>query len=230
MVNLESARTAAPGETVVGARGAAHAAVFEAGAAVGSAGVRRGIADGVELDGEVTYLRVMDDAHRDIDRNVYAGRAGFKMSESRGVAAVLGGVGGGVSPAAGGFVAADLGGAVSYPNCLAVPFAGGSVFASQPVAAKRVDFRRADGSIEAYDTANTTFGFGAGVGVEVPLDHDRCRSGLTPARIQLGVSLNVLRPTDGEQRLAPGDMTPSLTTQAKTYAAFGLAAGVEFPF
>ena len=229
MVNLESAHSAAPGETIVGARGAAYTAVFDAGIAVGSAVVRHGVGRRVEVDAEATYVRVVNADYGDIDRNIYAARGGFKMSNAGEWAAVFGGVGGGISPAAGGFAAVDFGGVVSYPNCYAVPFLGGTVFGSQPVAAKRVDFRGTDGSVVAYDTANLTLGMGADMGVEIPLDRDRCRQGLTPARIQLGFAMNLLRPVDGEPRLANGD-AGQLTTQGKTFGALGLAAGVEFPF
>ena len=232
MVNLESARSAAPGETIVGVKGAAHSAVFDAGAAIGTAEVRHGVGHGVEVDAEATYVRVLEQDDPEIDRNIYAARGGFKMSNADGWAAVLGGVGGGISPAAGGFLAADLGGTISYPNCYAVPYLGGTVFASQPVAAKRVDFRGSDGSVVGYDTANTTLGFGASTGVEIPLDRARCRTGMTPARIQIGLGMDVLRPVNGEPRLVPAtdDMSMQLTTQAKTLASMGLAAGIEFPF
>jgi len=232
MVNVESARSAAPGETIVGVKGAAHSAVFDSGAAIGTAEVRRGVGHGVEVDAEATYVRVLEQNDPEIDRNIYAARGGFKMSNADGWAAVLGGVGGGISPAAGGFLAADLGGVVSYPNCYAVPFLIGTVFASQPIAAKRVDFRGGDGSVVGYDTANTTLGFGASTGLEIPVDRARCRAGLTPARIQIGLGMDVLRPVNGEPRLVPatGDMSMQLTTQAKTLASMGLAAGIEFPF
>lgn len=232
MVNLESARSAAPGETVVGVKAAAHTAVFDPGAVIGTAGVRRGIGRGVEVDAEATYVRVVERGYPDIDRNVYAARGGLKMSNAGGWAAVIGGLGGGISPAAGGFLATDLGGTISYPNCYVVPFLGGTLFASQPVAAKRVEFRGGDGSVAGYDTANTTLGFGAATGLEIPLDHARCRGGLTPARLQIGVGMDVLRPIGGEPRLVPetGDTGRQLTTQAKTFGTFGLAAGVEFPF
>jgi hypothetical protein len=230
MVSLESAHSAAPGETIVGARGAAYGALFDGGAAVGSAVVRHGVGQRVELDAEATYARVLDGDYPDIDRNIYVARGGFKMSNAGEWGAVFGGVGGGLSPAAGGFAAVDLGAVVSYPNCYAVPFLGGALFGSQPVAAKRVDFKGTDGRVVAYDTANLTFGVGADVGLEIPLDRDRCRQGLTPAHIQLGFAMNLLRPVDGEPRLANGDAGIQLTTQSKTYGAVGLAAGVEFPF
>jgi len=235
MVNLDTAHTAAPGETVAGLKGAAHAAVFDPGAAVATAGVHRGVAAGIEMNAEATYARVIGESgYTDLSRDIYVGRVGFKASNPRGWAAVLGGGGGGFSPAAGGFAAGDLGGVLSAPNCYVVPFLGGSLFASTPVNARRVDFKDQTGRVVAYDTANTTVGFGVGTGLEIPLDHDRCRQGLTPARVQLGASLNVLRPVNGETRLTAADdegSTSTMTTSRDvTYGAFGLAAGVEIPF
>jgi hypothetical protein len=234
MVNLDTARAAAPGETVAGVKGAAYAAVFDPGAAVATAGVHRGVAAGIELNAEATYARVTGaSSNPDINRDIYVGRAGFKAANAGGWAAVLGGAGGGYSPAAGNFVAADVGGVLSVPNCYLVPFLGGALFASTPVAARRVDFKDDTGRVVAYDTANTTVGFGAGTGLEIPLDRDRCRQGLTPARLQVGASFNVLRPVNGETRLTVSDDggTPTTTTSGSvTYGAFGLAAGVEIPF
>ena len=115
-----------------------------------------------------------------------------------------------------------------------MPFLGGALFASTPVAARRVDFKDDTGRVVAYDTANTTVGFGAGTGLEIPLDHNRCRQGLTPARLQVGASFNVLRPVNGETRLMTVNEesgTSTMTTsRSVTYGAFGLAAGVEIPF
>ena len=167
MVSLESARTARPGETVAGVKGGMYAAVFDPGVAVGSAGVRHGVEDNVELNVEGTWARVVYDGYPEIDCNIYAGRVGFKSSNARGSAAVLGGVGGGFAPAAGSFVAADFGGVLSRPSCLAVPFIGASVFASLPFDTKQVDFRRDDGTIHASDTADTTYGLSLGAGLEI---------------------------------------------------------------
>jgi hypothetical protein len=232
MINLDTARTAAPGETVVGARGAAHAAVFDPGVAVATAGVRRGVTEGVELDADATLGYVVESKHSDINRNIYAGRVGFKAGNSR-WAALLGGVGGGFSPAAGGFASIDIGSTFSYPNCYVIPFGGGSVFMSQPISAKRVDFRDGTGALVASDTADLTYGYGLGAGLEIPLDRGRCRQGLTPARVQVGLSANVLVPTDGQivATTTSGDgTTTTTTTRGGAYGAFGAAVGVEFPF
>ena len=141
MINLESARTAAPGETVAGLHGGAYAAIFDAGASIANATVRRGVAEELEVDADASWAHVDYDGFPDLDRNIYAARVGAKLSNRGGWAAVFGGLGGGYAPAAGGFSALDVGGALSFPNCYVVPFANTMIFGSVPLAAKRVDFR-----------------------------------------------------------------------------------------
>jgi len=234
MVNVESAKTAAPGETVVGARGAAYASVFDPGVAVGSVGVRRGVEEGIEVNADATWARAVYDEHSDINRNIFAARVGGKVANRGGWAAVTGGVGGGVAPAAGAFTAIDVGGILSYPNCYAVPFGSGSVFTSLPIGAKQVDFRNQDGTLAASDKAALTYGFGLGVGLEIPLDHGRCRQGLTPARLQIGLNSATLIRTDRvmvtKSTTNSDGTTTTTTTEHDRYGALGLAVGVEFPF
>jgi hypothetical protein len=232
MVSLESAKTATPGETVVGVHGAGYASVFDPGVGVGSAGVRRGVAEQVEVDADASWGHLSYDGYPDIDRNIFAGRIGAKASNRRGWAAIVGGVGGGYAPAAGGFTAADVGGVVSLPNCAVVPFASAMGFASLPVGAKEVDFRNADGTLSASDKATPTLGFGLGAGVEIPLDHGRCQRGLTPPRIQLGLSGYSLYPSEGPitTTTTVADGGTSTSTRGGRYGAFGAAIGFEWPF
>src|SRR5437879_4169654 len=98
MVSLETARTAAPGETVVGARAAGYAAVFDPAVAIGSAGVKRGVADQVEVSADATVGHVSYDGYPNIDRGLYAGRFGAKLANRPGWGAVFAGVGGGYAP------------------------------------------------------------------------------------------------------------------------------------
>jgi len=232
MVNLESARTAAPGETVVGVHGGGYAAVFDPGVGAGSFGVKRGVTPQVEVGAEASLARVVTDKFPDIDRNLFAARVGGKLSNEKGWGALTGGIGGGFAPAAGGFTALDAGAVISYPNCYLVPFANGTGFASLPFARKQVDFKDSSGSLAASDTAHSTLGFGLSAGLEIPLDRDRCRRGLTPARIQLGAASYSLFPTDGPivTTMTRGDGTVTTTERGGHYTVVGVAAGIELPF
>lgn len=235
MVNLESAKTVAPGETVGGLHGAAYTGIFDPAAVVTNAGVRRGIADDLEIDGDLSWARLSYDGFPDIDRNIYAARVGAKLSNHQGFAALFGGVGGGFAPAAGGFTAADAGVVMSLPNCYLVPFGNAMMFGSLPIAARQVDFRNADGTIHSSDKADPTYGFGFGAGLEIPLSHDRCRAGLTSPRLQLGAALDVLIPSDGPivtttTTQSDGSTTTTTDSRGGRHGMMGLAIGVEVPF
>ena len=232
MISLETAKTAAPGETVVAAHGARYGSVFDPGVAIASAGVRRGVSDQIEVDADASWARVTTDQSPDIDRNVFAGRVGAKLSNQGGWLAAIAGVGGGYSPAAGRFAALDAGIVLSYPNCYAVPFGNATIFGSQPIGAKQVDFHSSDGSIYTSDTASFTYGTGLSVGVEIPLDHARCRQGLTPARIQLGLSAYHLTPSEGAIVTTSNASDGGTTTDTRGggYGVGGLAVGIEVPF
>lgn len=226
MVSLETAHTVKQGETVIAARAAGHAAIFDPTVVVGTVGVRRGVARQTEMTADATWAYVGEDTHRDLNRNIFAGRVGSKVSNASGWAAVFGGLGGGFAPAAGGFTAMDVGGALSYPNCYVVPFANGMLFGSVPVAAKQVEFRNPDGSLQATDKADITTGMGLGTGIEIPLSRTRCREGVTPPSVQLGMSLNVLQRVTGSGPLRLNTQEPP----GDRYGAFGAAVGVALPF
>jgi hypothetical protein len=230
MINLESAKTVAPGETVGGLHGAAYGAIFGAGASIANATVRRGVADDLEVDADASWAHVDYDGFPDIDRNIYVARVGAKLSNKGGWAALFGGLGGGYAPAAGGFSALDVGGALSLPNCYVVPFGNAMLFGSVPLAAKQVDFRNADGSVQASDKANVTYGIGIGAGVEIPLTHDRCRAGLTSPRLQLGGAVDVLVRSDGPRTTTTSPDGTTTQTGNGRHGLLGLALGVEVPF
>jgi hypothetical protein len=219
--HLESAAPAKPGETIVGARGGFYGGVFEPGAIVGSANVRHGVAPNVEVNGEATYANIRDDDDEntlDVDKNAGAVRLGVKAGNQ--YAAVTGGLGGGVT-ALGGFGAADLGGIVSYANCYVVPFLAASGFASTPAGeGNNVAFR--NGIVSRPGTA---LGFGAGAGLEIPLDRGRCRAGLTAPRLQLGANLVSLW---GQHTSTAGSGTDPVTAWEQ-HGFMGVALGVEIP-
>jgi len=227
MINLQSAKTAAPGETVVGVRGAGYSGILDPSAMVASGGVRHGVADHVEIDAEASWARIDAPGYSDLDPNIYAGRVGAKWSSRTGRSGVFAGLGGGYAPVAGAFSAVDVGAAVQHTNCYIVPFASVTALASLPIGAKQVDFRSSvDGSVLASSKAPFTYGVGLGAGLEVPIDRSRCRQGLTPARLQLGLSNFTLLPREHTVTHTNG----SSTTDGDAYGVIGLALGVEVPF
>jgi hypothetical protein len=225
MVHLESARTLAPGEMSAALKGTAQAALFEPAVAAGTAVVRRGLTESLEVSGEATYAILLPDYEEDaplnIDPNIYAGRVGMKLAKGRHVA-LTAGLGGGYAPAAGGFAATDVGGIVSYDNCYVVPFGSLSAFLSQPVGAKTVDF----GS-HGTSQASTSYGFSAAAGFEVPLAHQRCREGRATPKLALGANTNYIRNTSSQVTAQDGSIVQS---NGGDYLSLGLAAGVEIPF
>jgi hypothetical protein len=223
MVALESARTLAPGETTVAAKGTYQHELFEPDLAAGSAVVRRGIREGLEVTGEASYARVMvrgEDSELPIDPGVYAARAGVKLAPNQYLAGTLG-VGGGYAPAGGGFGAIDVGGIVSYDNCWVVPFASVSGFVSQPIAAKAVDF----GATHGKSTASTSYGVTGATGIEVPLSHKACREGRASPKLQMGVNLSLISISSIQE--ANGN--PPYEKENGQGVA-GLAGGFEVPF
>jgi hypothetical protein len=217
--HLESAAPARPGETIVGARGGVLGGLFEPGAALGSANVRHGVAPNVEVNAEGTYGHVLDDGEaKQVNKNAGAARVGVKAGNP--YAAVTGGLGGGIT-AMGGFGAADLGGILSYANCYVVPFLGASALASTPLgSANTIAFD--NGRVSRPGTA---FGWGAGLGLEIPLDHARCFAGATSTRIQLGANSATLW---GKHTSNEGGGADSYSGWEK-HGFFGFGVGLEVP-
>jgi hypothetical protein len=227
IVNLESAKTVAPGETVGGVHGGALSGVFDPAVITGSVGVRRGVAEGIEVDGDATWGRLQYDGFPDIDRNIYALRAGAKMSGPGNYVAGFAGLGGGYAPAGGGFFSADVGGVLSAPNCYVTPSLVAAGIVSAPIGAKQVDFVGSDGTLVASDKAVTSYGFSLGVNLEVPLVRARCREGLTPPRVLLGFGGSRMIRSDAPRTTTDNN---GETTSRDGYGAFGLMAGFEMPF
>jgi hypothetical protein len=224
MINMESAQTAAPRETIVGARGAAFKDVFGPAVGVATVGVRRGVAEQVEIDADATWAYVNDPGNEVFDRNIYAGRLGTKLSHASGNVAFVGGAGLGYAPAGGSFGAADAGVALSANSCRGALFANLTSFVSTPIEAKTVNFRVAG----RMDAPETTVGYGVSAGAEIRLDRDRCRRGLTSPRIQLGVSFNDVYPTEGSKEVQVSPNQASRTPGRYTVA--GAAIGFEMAF
>jgi hypothetical protein len=225
-LNLESARTATPGETVATARGGVYSQVFEPPAVVTSAGARRGVWQGTEVGADLSFARVMTGEAPDVDHNLYAARLGVKQNPIRVAGgrsrhfALTGGLGGGFNASAGGFLAADAGFIAAYDNCMVVPFLSGQAAASMVIAAREVDLG------ERMGKATSSLGLGSGAGVEIPLQRQRCREGKIPARMQLGATAHLLFT---ERKLSCGEMGCTETTGGD-HLAVGFGGGFEIPF
>jgi hypothetical protein len=218
--NVESAAPAKPGETIVGAHGGPYGAIFEGGAAVMGGAVRRGVRKNLELNGEATYAHVEIDDSPSVDRNVFIGRTGAKFGTE--YIAAVGGVGGGYSLAAGGFMAADVGFIASFHNCYVVPFISPSVFVSTPVGAKTVTFDNGQTS-----RTSTSLGEMLAGGIEIQLSPSRCHEGRTSPRLQLGLNTFNIS-TAGESTTDPQTGETYMTVD-NTHAGAGIAVGLEFP-
>jgi hypothetical protein len=206
----------------VAAKGTYQGEVLEPDLAAGSAVVRRGITEKVEVSGEVSYLRVLVEEQENaphLNPGLYAARAGVKLAPNHYVA-VTSGVGGGYAPAAGSFGAIDVGGVVSYDNCYVVPFASVAGFVSQPLGAKAVDFGE-----HGKSTASTSYGLTSAAGVEVPLSHQRCREGRASTKLQVGANMSLI----SSSSIQESSGNPPYEKDAGRVIA-GLAAGVEVPF
>lgn len=222
LVPLESARTVPAGTTSVTARTSMSAAVFDPALGVLSGGVKHGLTDHLELDGDLSYARLFQSEDHDVDPNVGAARVGLKGSTGDHNLAWMAGVGGGLAPAAGAFFATDVGAVASYQNCYAVPFFAGQAFLSAPAGAHDVTFANGHRSKPVL-----TAGYGLGTGLEMPLTPSRCRSGENVPRLQVGLSVNVFHRTNDDATTSASNGTDQAGDT--TYGAVGLGVGLSFP-
>jgi hypothetical protein len=221
VLNAESASPVKPGETVVGVRGGFLGEVLGSSVVLSSGGLRHGLTKGVELNGEATYGHVNPNGADVSDgaRNAAAAHVGVKAGHD--IVSFVGGVGGGVVGATGGFLATDAGFIVSMPNCFVVPFFSTTGFVSLPVGAQTVTFTNGDTS-----RPGTTFGFGAALGIEIPLNRSVCRESRTPPRLQLGANGYQAWSFDDWSDGSNGSRTSSYPSD---HGGLGFTLGVEFP-
>jgi hypothetical protein len=133
---LSSAKTPAVGEGDIQVDGNASGEVFGPGIHAGNLRYRRGVADNIALTGDAGFIRVSGGSS---DENRWAGlgRTGVQLAaESEGDldAALFAGIGGGYAPAAGGWVATDVGAMVVGSNKYVRPIFLFDVYAAQPFA------------------------------------------------------------------------------------------------
>ena len=167
---IESARTLGAERTAVsGALGVAEAS-FGPNIKTGHLQMRRGISERTDISIRATRARVMAHPSADTDRDLFAGRLGIKHNpgQTRNFA-LIGGVGGGRS-AGGRYAAGDLGFAASWTNCHAIPTFSTRALLSNPIAPREVDTSDGgDAPGTDMDTPKTTYGFDAGISLEVPI-------------------------------------------------------------
>src|SRR5262249_2397873 len=150
---IHGIRPLAQGQRALDLEVSQHAAIFDPAVGAAAGRLRTGIGDNTEASVEATVMQVEDTGPSNPDRSIYAGRAGVRTNPGRGPFAVFAGVGGGLAPAAGSFVAADAGLAIGYDNCVIVPVAQGAGLISRPLESRPVDVTTEDNTMTHTSTA-----------------------------------------------------------------------------
>lgn len=184
---LESAKALNPGETGI---------QVEAGGGGGGAGlglvgvtarVRHGVVEGLDVNGELGYLRLSPDAYfvDGDDGNLFTARAGLKYAVRPPIAFTLG-FGGGAWTG-GGFISPDIAMILSWENPYFVPFVSGSGYLSQPIGARTVSLQREAilSDMPFVGLPDFTVGWTAGAGFRIPLSHKK--DGKTKSALLFGV-------------------------------------------
>lgn len=208
---LEAAATVAPGETALQLEGGVSSAVFGPGVAHGTARVRHGVAEEIEVVVEGNAVVVLHDDEgpsSDAHRGIYGARVGAKLGFSPHFAFTFGAGAGG--SAAGGFVSPDLGIIGSYDNPYVVPFLSLRGFISQPFAVRGVEINHSDRT-ERF-TPDLTWGFAWSTGLRIPVgayDEELLRR---RAALVVGVgSTSLFDRTPGSELLFGGSVGFELT-------------------
>jgi len=116
----------------------------------GNGRLRRSIEPGVAVEVDAGVLHVTNRGEGG-DRNAYTGRLGVLLHSQDGHAAIGAGVGGGVSPTAGGWGSVDIHGVVSGANRYVRPLLGGSLGYSAPFGSQTFE-------VSANDSSPVTLG------------------------------------------------------------------------
>jgi hypothetical protein len=170
---ISSAATLPEEEVAVALSGGLHGRVF--GPAIGAVDgrLRLGLREGFELSlnaGAYIVVQQAEGEESGEHRGLYTGRAGLKIELHRNIALVAG-LGGGLSPAAGFFVGGDLGFVFAYENPYCIPFVALRGFYSVPIRPSLVD----TGVEDAADFARPadTGGGTLELGLRVPVGRER---------------------------------------------------------
>ncbi len=182
-----------PGESAV--TGAFHAGggVFGPDLVGGDLGVRHGLTETLEVQGDLGYVHIDEDARSDVFRGIVMGRVGLKGRFARDLdhlswhTAI--GAGG---HAGGGFISPELGLQAGYENPYITPWMRLTAFVSHPVGPREVDLARAGDESLDLDTPLVTFGLRIGTGLSFRWDDG------FPARVHLALHGTQLWRVDGE--------------------------------
>lgn len=135
---MSSAATLSEDQAAVALTGGLHGAVFGPAAGAIDGRLRLGLRDDLELTVNGGAYIVLEDSVADEHRGIYTGRAGLKYRLHQHVA-MIAGLGGGLSPAAGVFVGTDFGFVFAYENPYCIPFVALRGFYSIPISPGYVD-------------------------------------------------------------------------------------------
>ncbi len=169
------------------------AQVFDPAIDAGALRLRSGVGNNTELSVEGTSFTVQDTGPSTANRTFYAGRAGVRINPDRGALSFTGGVGGGYSAAGGTFAAVDAGAAIGYQNCVLVPSAQISGYASAPMGdARPVDVSTNSDDPPVYSTPQRTLGVELRAGLRLALDRDTCRHGQPTTWLSAGAGTTTM--------------------------------------
>ncbi len=179
IIPLEAPATVAEGTTSVAVEGGVSGEVFGEPIIHGTARVRHGLSDRLELSGEanVLHFRRDQDTSTTAHRGVYSARLGIKGGFSEHFA-LTAGLGGGGS-ASSSFLSPDAGFIAGYTNPYATPFLGARVFLSQPLTQNEVTIT--DNEETYVGAPETSYGVALSTGVRVPFGPRDDRTGAISA-------------------------------------------------
>ena len=181
---LTSPQTLGEGETVARASGSVSSDLFGPSLAAGTGGVRRGLGNRLELDADLSYAKVMETATAGTSRSIGMLRVGgkYRPTESANLALVAG-LGGGYSPAAGPYASTDVGAVLGYDNRYLIPFLSIGAFGSVPLSPNEVDVTGPEDSQQFLDTPEPTLGVTLGAGIKIPVNRLALVMGMASTQI-----------------------------------------------
>ncbi len=183
----------AKGESAVTAAFHAGGGVFGPDLVGGDVGVRHGVTETLELQGDLGYAHIDENPRADIFRGIVMGRVGVKGRFAAGLdhlswhTAI--GAGG---HAGGGFISPELGLQVGYENPYITPWFRATAFVSHPIGPREVDLAEAGDESPDLDTPLVTFGLRLGTGLSFRWDDG------FPVRVHLALHGTQLWRVDGE--------------------------------